>query len=135
MSDIRKELQGMNDAERAIQFLKYIRDHIHIMEAYEIRINSAISALEEKSNNGWIPTSERLPEEHEREDIEKNKKEFLLQLENGFAVAYNDKLGWFRWYTKGTEHGIEKSYYNSVIAWQPLPERWEEDKNVHKKSK
>lgn len=78
----------MNDIERAIQFLKHLRDNSQYLQAYDIPTNTAISALEFQDrtestlrNNNyssvnhllltasrliekqrWIPVNERLPE-------------------------------------------------------------------------
>ena len=67
----------------------------------------------QKSADGWIPCSERLPEEI--------IKDCLVTLENGavFQASYSQIGEEFRmicW------HGIERfSEENRVIAWMPLP--------------
>lgn len=74
------------------------------------------------SNNGWIPCSERLPENI--------IKDCLVTLENGavFQASYSDIGKEFRmicW------HGIERfSEENKVIAWMPLPEPYKQGKQV-----
>jgi len=39
---------GMSEAERSIEFLKHIRDEVSYLTAYDIPINTAISALEKQ---------------------------------------------------------------------------------------
>ncbi len=54
----------MNNIERAINFLEYIKKNIPSLSAYEIPINTAITALEAQQADRWIPiTSGVLPED------------------------------------------------------------------------
>lgn len=62
----------------------------------------------------WIPVSERLPEEIE--------KEYLVQRANGIIriaeFVIDENGNWYDYYEGiGTGH-----YISDVIAWMPLPE-------------
>lgn len=79
-----------------------------------------ISTLQRQLNNGWIPVSERLPEE---------RGFYIFQLYDGRVHEY--------YYANETLYGdcdgqfdepIEEVAFslNDVLAWQPLPEPWKE---------
>lgn len=64
------------------------------------------------NNNGWIPCKERLPE-----TFEPIAKAYLTTNEDGMiGVSY---------YHHGWSNGYESVF--DVIAWQPLPEPYEEE--------
>lgn len=77
-------------------------------------------------NNGWIPCSERLPNEKERlESYCRNVwgSEFIVMIEGAnrpttLYIKMNEDI-WF---------DDNHDYYN-VIAWQPLPEPYEGEQN------
>lgn len=73
-----------------------------LLDAYFERFNSS----------GWIPVSERLPEEN---------GEYIVMIERATRPTFlNYYAGeWFGW----DEDGIE---YYEVVAWQPLPEPYKE---------
>ena len=60
---------------------------------------------------GWIPVSERLPEEN---------KDVWVTYNNGHTS--NDFIQDGKWFWEDREDGIE------VIAWRPLPEPYKEEK-------
>ena len=67
----------------------------------------------EQYNNGWIPCSERLPEERET---------VLLQDFDGF---YELGVCTVKCGIKGFEDGDWWSSANNFIAWQPLPQPYQ----------
>ena len=81
-----------------------------VIEALEL----AIQALEKQ--NGWIPVSERLPDE---------SGYYLIQqdccgvMEYMRVARYNSQMQKFR-------NAEAYRYYKKVIAWQPLPEPYNE---------
>ena len=98
-------------------------------------VNSLLDDLEEdEKENGWIPVSERVPED---------EKEYLVTLEKvygtpeklygianylkfGDAGYWNEKkYGYLEWDKYSDGHGGTKMY--KVIAWMPLPEPYKED--------
>lgn len=76
-------------------------------ENYEKALNIA-NELTEEYNNGWIPCSDRLPEEYQ-------------------MVLTCDKDGWVSTHInmpyKGVKNDFECGYYT---AWQPLPAPYKE---------
>ena len=89
---------------------------------------------QDEKENGWIPVSERLPED---------EKEYLVTLEKvygtpeklygianylkfGDAGYWNEKkYGYLEWDKHSDGHGGTKMY--KVIAWMHLPEAYKED--------
>ena len=66
--------------------------------------------IEERLNNGWIPCSERLPEENGK---------YLVCVDNPTRNRKNCIFAfWFNAYDKEFEREHDLDY---VIAWQPLP--------------
>lgn len=104
--------------------------------AYELglKIMDYIENMDDEKENGWIPVSERLPED---------EKEYLVTLEKvygtpeklygianylkfGDAGYWNEKkYGYLEWDKYSDGHGGTKMY--KVIAWMPLPEPYKED--------
>ena len=69
----------------------------------------------EECNNGWIPCSERLPEQLEK---------VLVVTDKGcyYIAMLNTKNEWVCF----AEMINTKITYSRVIAWQPLPEAYKE---------
>ena len=80
-------------------------------------IKKFVQEVAEEYNGGWIPCSERLPEEYGEyivwwTDITKSKYYEI--------VEYEPSNGWIG----DIPQAVEGKY--SVIAWQPLPEPYKE---------
>lgn len=76
-----------------------------------------VNQVEKEHNNGWIPCSERLPEEYGEylvwwTDITRSQYYEI--------VEYEPSNGWIG----DIPQAVEGKY--SVIAWQPLPEPYKE---------
>jgi len=72
----------------------------------------AISALEKQINGGWIPCSERLPEEATNVLVTQDFGEH----QNVTEASYIDNLHGIKFWCC-YDHKID-----NVVAWQPLPE-------------
>lgn len=73
------------------------------------------------NNDGWIPVSEKLPNEEEfKEAYCRNKyaAEFVVMIEDATRPTT-------LYYKNGSWFDEERNYY-SVVAWQPLPEPYKE---------
>jgi hypothetical protein len=84
----------------------------------------AISALTQQLNNGWIPVTERLPEEFECRDGYIDPSNYVLT---------QDKSGYFHvsryWAHRRSAPiniypWIDLKYEYEIVAWQPLPESY-----------
>lgn len=93
-------------AAEICQSIKFILDKEDYSEEVEEALNMAIKALEQAPK--WIPVSERLPETGEIVLITDT-------LWNGRRVS----IDW-----RNDEQWVRNGKY--VIAWQPLPEPYEE---------
>lgn len=83
-------------------------------------IETAISALEKQITNGWIPVSERLPEEN-IDDITDDFLPYNVSLKFKYGECVRTyQFGQGRWW----KNGDDMTAY--VIAWQPLPPKYEE---------
>lgn len=82
----------------------------------------AISALTQQLNNGWIPVSERLPEEYKRVD----GNDCYSISDEVICNAYSEYETWID-YTIDGEWQTHEYYEGEKLAWQPLPEPWEGD--------
>ena len=121
----------MNDIEKAIEVLKEqyitVSKCLFAEEATERNnaISLAIQALEEKLNGGWIPVSERLPNNC--------GLGVLLTIENKFQqrkviqgfTGYMEK-GKLEFHANNKETDLK---YWKVLAWQLLPPAYKEVEN------
>lgn len=74
---------------------------------------SIVSEVEAEYGNGWIPCSERLPEEC------------------GRYLVCNDGVAWIADFFNSTWFG-KRCRYSDVIAWQPLPTPYKEGDHAKK---
>ena len=90
-----------------------------------------VNKLTEEYNNGWIPCSERLPQESE--PVGTLCEIVNVMLKNGIVTS-----GWCnryleKWYVLDHYHDYPLPYeYKDVIAWQPLPQPYKPQKNEWK---
>ena len=91
-----------------------------------------IHQIAEEYNNGWIPCSERLPEEsgyylvtyHDWSDgnfLPKYDDTYVRRLHYQISEHF---VGWN--YPKNVDDRAENDCHKEVIAWQPLPEPFKE---------
>ena len=101
----------------------------------DYKIEEVISALEQQLTNGWIPVSERLPEDIKGNGLVtvlaclKSKDDSLFFSDNTVYQEVTDYI------TDTQEWEIDNGY--EVLAWRQLPEPYKElatDNNVVTKS-
>ena len=94
--------------------------HAGIRNSAYRKVNKIIHKVAEEYNNGWIPCSERLPEEYGDYLIwwtDITGKQYYE------ITEYDPSNGWIG----DIPQAVEGKY--SVIAWQPLPEPYKESEN------
>lgn len=103
----------MNKAfEKIVNRFKQLQGCDSLANMFISDVIKVIKSIEKEYNNGWIPCSERLPE-----TFEPIAKAYLTTNEDGMiGVSY---------YHHGWSNGYESVF--DVIAWQPLPEPYEEE--------
>ena len=108
--------------EEAIQWLTDIKENITENWSHDVAIDMAIEALSAESVHGWIPVSERLPNEDDEYLVARG--EFIYVYSYGIPLMpmneRNRRRGWY-------ESTSEGEFYMDVDAWMPLPEPYRED--------
>ena len=96
-------------------------------------IENLLLEFNEQCNNGWIPCSERLPEERdwylavfEEVDTGFIGIPYIAEYLMGARTRYTTKDGWIIRNCTDIE-GVSSEYYKNLkcIAWQPLPEPYQ----------
>lgn len=141
------------DTKMAIKILKGKQPHVMDSDYYYKKaVGLAISALEKQLTNGWIPVSERLPENEERVLICADRKRYdgkawqirtiamyedgtMHTEDSGFVWEDNDfeyceetddyiiPEGWWEQNMYSEEFGMVDDF---VTHWMPLPEKSKE---------
>lgn len=93
--------------------------HIKLGEA----LNMAIEALQEQEVGGWIPVTERLPDNGYGVLVTVNGKHNDIIFIDALEIAEYD--GDFGWIIEGYPQWTDPD----VTAWQPLPECWKGRRN------
>lgn len=115
------------EIENAIKVLASFdrTEDIELRDAVEI----AVPILEKQLNNGWIPVSERLPNEEEcnlYDVMHPCHRQFIctVKVENyepqTRQLFFSDIFGW--------KYGLG-DYNEYVMAWQPPPSVWKGENN------
>lgn len=97
-----------------------------------------VKEVEEEYNNGWIPCSERLPEDRDwylavfkEVDTGFIGLPYIAEYLMGAHTKYTTNDGWILHNCTDREGGAEEYYKNlRCVAWQPLPEPYKEEKNA-----
>lgn len=89
--------------------------------AYELgaKIMDFIENMDDEKENGWIPVSERLPEESDY---------YMACIYNEISNKYYCRSEWFS--INNNYYGelvwIDLKSYEKVVAWMPLPKPYKE---------
>ena len=96
----------------------FIKGNSHNVAAGVSKAKEIVHEVAEEYNNGWIPCSERLPEEPEEGLTDLDEcDEYIAMIENADIPTALNYVGNGEWYRDGE--------FYKVIAWQPLPEPYE----------
>ena len=114
------------DRITAIASIEYVREKCQILGEQESphdffgticeALSMAIEALQEPQVGGWIPVSERLPEDGYGVLVTVNGKHNNITFVDALEIAEYD--GDFGWIVEGCPQWTDPD----VTAWQPLPE-------------
>lgn len=104
------------DETMEIVELQFVGCYTHAIEI--------VNQVEQEYNNGWIPCSERLPQENEPVDAVCEVVNIMLKsgtVTSGWCNRYLE-----RWYVldEHCDYPLHQNY-EDVIAWQPLPQKYE----------
>lgn len=93
------------------------------MQAYTNALELAVKALEEQLNGGWIPCKTKQPDEtgYYQTTVKYNKNINKGHTQVEKILFANEDLG-----VEPSEWIDEFRMYREVIAWQPLPPKYEE---------
>ena len=82
-----------------------------------------VNEVAEEYNNGWIPCSERLPEDREEKLVYLSSGRTTIAKYNEHRLPFSDcPIGW----GYDSSNGYIDFESETVIAWQPLPEPFKE---------
>lgn len=99
------------------------------LEAYQ-QGKLIVEIAADEFNNGWIPCSERLPEEPEELPTEDEFIEEMIldgKFKEYIVTIYGAKVTTTLYYFgNGNWYDVISSECYKVIAWQPLPETYKE---------
>ena len=90
-------------------------------------IKETVKEIEE-NHNGWIPCSERLPEEPKTNPVLEGKNLELYLVTTKYGSNEQDKVYPFRAFWNGVNF-TDGWHILDVIAWQPLPEPYQPENN------
>lgn len=111
---------------------RYLYNDKDCMDCVVELAKEIVQEVAEEYNNGWIPCSERLPEEsgyylvtyHDWSDgnfLPKYDDTYVRRLHYQISEHF---VGWN--YPKNVDDRAENDCHKEVIAWQPLPEPFKE---------
>ena len=129
LDDLVKMIPTAYDVEKVVAQLEERKGNVFIdgkkmyQEDYFIDIDDAIeiiNQLAEEHKGGWIPCSEKLPQENEPVDAVCEVVNIMLKsgtVTSGWCNRYLE-----RWYVldECCDYPLQQNY-EDVIAWQPLP--------------
>ena len=99
----------MQYADKYSDCYKYAGVHVKVIQDM---IEQLLADLEQdEKENGWIPCSERLPE---------NGTNVIASFSSGTVTE-------LRYVANGIFHGIYEYPTKVIVAWRPLPEPYKED--------
>lgn len=114
------------EIEKAINYLKFLKEKNNT-PSIDIKLTTAITALEAQKDDMWIPVTERFPEEDFQYYIVTMKKS-----DNRYVVEYClykqcDKK--FYLVADGNDELNQawEEQAKDVIAWKNCPEPWKEE--------
>ncbi len=95
-----------------------------LKDAYEIAIE-IVNQLAEEHNDGWIPCSEKLPENDD--DVLCWYEYRIMQGTHEGEMNRKCEIGYYNKYFKRWGGEVSCGRDCKVIAWRPLPEPYKED--------
>lgn len=94
------------------EYLKYRKyDGLYVADVLEMLEQLKDDLEQDEKENGWIPCSERLPE---------NGTNVIARFSSGTVTE-------LRYVANGIFHGIYEYSTKVIVAWRPLPEPYKED--------
>ena len=116
----------MNKAfEKIVNRFKQLQGCDSLANMFISDVIKVIKSIEKEYNNGWIPCSERLPEDetdylccYEYTEIGGTHEGEKFK---DYGVFYYDGYKWIKCWETINKKNIQ------VVAWQPLPEPYEEE--------